>query len=411
MKIVILKPLHHREQECIGIYFENTSVLNNAIRKNAGARWSRTNKCWHVPLSKDNYNKLALALKGKAMIEQQELHEYLAAKKKKRTQPVNSIPINQKKLPAAVIKKPGAVNINWVNKEVSFYKGESFNKINGHVLPAMQQHLKLKAYSPSTIKTYTNEMSQLLQMLKNISADDLTPEHLKRYLVFCYEKLHLTENTLHSRINAMKFYYEQVLHREKFFWEIPRPKKPLQLPRFFSQQDIVAIIKTTTNLKHKVMLMLAYSAGLRVSEVVAMKTRNIDEGRMSILIEQAKGKKDRMVALSPVLLVMLRKYIKEDNPDPRGYLFTGQFADEPYSTRSMQLVLAAAKEKAGILKPGSVHALRHSFATHLMDKGTDVTLIMKLLGHNDIKTTLRYLHVTNRDMLQIISPLDNLKLE
>ena len=108
---------------------------------------------------------------------------------------------------------------------------------------------------------------------------------------------------------------------------------------------------------------------------------------------------------------MLREYIKEYNPDKRGYLFAGQNIGEPYSTRSMQLVLAAAKEKAGIIKEGSVHALRHSFATHLLDKGTDVTLIMKLLGHNDIKTTLRYLHVTNRDMLQIISPLDDLKLD
>ena len=241
--------------------------------------------------------------------------------------------------------------------------------------------------------------------------DRVKPEHLKRYLVYCYEKLGLKENTLHSRINAMKFYYEQVLKREKFFWEIPRPKKQQLLPRFFSQNDLVSIIKATGNIKHKVMLMLCYSAGLRVSEVVSMKTRNIDESRMSILIEQAKGKKDRMVTLSPVLLVMLRKYINEYQPDPKGYLFAGQWKEEPYSSRSLQLVLAAAKKKAGVLKPGSVHALRHSFATHLLDKGTDVTIIMKLLGHNDIKTTLRYLHVTNRDILQIVSPLDDLNLE
>ncbi|HYM93846.1 MAG TPA: tyrosine-type recombinase/integrase, partial [Chitinophagaceae bacterium] len=219
-----------------------------------------------------------------------------------------------------------------------------------------------------------------------------------------------TENGLHSRINAMKFYYEQVLGRQKFFWEIPRPKKPLQLPRFFSQNDIVAILKATGNIKHKVMLMLAYSSGLRVSEVVAMKTRDIDESRMSVFVERSKGKKDRIVSLSPVLLVMLREYIKEYKPDPKGYLFSGQSAGEPYSTRSLQLILATAKEKAGILKPGSMHSLRHSFATHLLDKGTDVTIIMKLLGHNDIRTTMRYLHVTNRDILQILSPLDDLKL-
>lgn len=159
------------------------------------------------------------------------------------------------------------------------------------------------------------------------------------------------------------------------------------------------------------MLMLAYSSGLRVSEVVSIKSKNIDSKRMCILITQAKGKKDRMVSLSPVLLVMLREYWKKYKPSKDGFLFEGQTKGQPYSTRSLQLVLSAAKKKAGILKPGSVHALRHSFATHLLDKGTDVTMIMKLLGHNDIKTTLRYLHITNRDMLHIMSPLDDLNLE
>ena len=159
------------------------------------------------------------------------------------------------------------------------------------------------------------------------------------------------------------------------------------------------------------MLMLTYGSGLRVSEVVSLKSKDIDSKRMCILITQAKGKKDRMVSLSPVLLVMLREYWKKYKPLKNGFLFEGQIKRQPYSTRSLQLILAAAKRKAGIIKPGSIHALRHSFATHLLDKGTDVTMIMKLLGHNDIKTTLRYLHITNRDMLQIISPLDDLNLD
>ena len=131
---------------------------------------------------------------------------------------------------------------------------------------------------------------------------------------------------------------------------------------------------------------------------------------MCIFVKQAKGKKDRIVQLSPVLLIMLREHWQLLKPLRSGYLFPGQDMNEPYSSRSMQMVLAAAKKKAGSMKPGSMHALRHSFATHLLDKGTDVTLMMKLLGHNDIKTTLRYLHASNRDMLQIISPLDDLKL-
>ena len=414
-KKITLKPLLHHGQESIGIYFDNWPSLNGAIRKQAGAKWSGSSKCWYVPLSKESYNKIYFALQGKAEIQQQELHEYLANKKKNgskalgQTITVTKTQAEEKPITQS-IKQPAAVTTRLAQKTTVIYKGGIIQPVNAHILPAMQQRLQLKAYSPSTIKTYLGEMTQLLTLLNNKPADELTPEHLKRYLVHCYEKLKLTENTLHSRINALKFYYEQVLHREKFFWEIPRPKKQFQLPRFFSQQDIIAIIKTTENLKHRVMLMLAYSSGLRVSEVVNMKTMNIDEGRMCILIEQAKGKKDRIVNLSPVLLVMLREYKKEYKPAPDGYLFAGQTGGEPYSTRSMQLVIAAAKQKAGILKPGSVHALRHSFATHLLDKGTDVTIIMKLLGHNDIRTTLRYLHVTNRDMLKIISPLDDLDL-
>ncbi len=132
---------------------------------------------------------------------------------------------------------------------------------------------------------------------------------------------------------------------------------------------------------------------------------------MTILIRQAKGKKDRIASLSPVLLIMLREYALEYNPDKSGYLFEGQSKELPYSTRSLQEILQAAKKKAGILKPGSIHSLRHSFATHLIDKGTDVTMIQKLLGHNDINTTLRYLHTSNRDLLKIISPLDDLELK
>jgi len=397
--LITLKPLLHRGGEQIGIYFQNYLPLNIVIRTKAAGKWSQTHKCWYVPMNRESFEKIKAALPA-VNLDSAALKQYLENKNR------------DAKKSSALIRANQTFNHFTQHVNSDHLKiCDAIAPVNKHVLPSMQQMLKLKAFSESTIRTYRNEMAQLLTTIKDIPADELKPEHLKRYLVYCYEKLGLKENTLHSRINAMKFYYEQVLKKEKFFWEIPRPKKQQLLPRFFSQNDLVSIIKATGNIKHKVMLMLCYSAGLRVSEVVSMKARNIDESRMSILIEQAKGKKDRMVTLSPVLLVMLRKYINEYQPDPKGYLFAGQWKEEHYSSRSLQLVLAAAKKKAGVLKPGSVHALRHSFATHLLDKGTDVTIIMKLLGHNDIKTTLRYLHVTNRDILQIVSPLDDLNLE
>ena len=407
MKQVTLKPLHHRNQECIGIFFENSPSLNGVIRKQAGAKWSQTKKVWYVPLSKENYNKLALALKGKAVIEQQELHKYLAAKKIKEPTPVSPTPINEKKLPVTVIKKPAPAT-NWVNKQVTIYKGGSIHKINGHVLPAMQQHLKLKAYSPSTIKTYLGEMTQLLTLIKNIPADDLTPEHLKRYLVHCYEKLKLTENTLHSRINAMKFYYEQVLRREKFFWEIPRPKKPFLLPKLLNETELTKLFNALSNKKHKAMLFTAYSSGLRVSEIVNLKIADIDSGRMQILVQRAKGKKDRYVNLSPLVLDILRKYIKEYKPRPSVYLFESEQTLTAYPTRTVQQIFSNAKEKAGIRKEVGIHSLRHSFATHLLDKGTDIRYIKDLLRHFNLKTTERYLHVSKKQLVNIISPFDDL---
>jgi site-specific recombinase XerD len=158
----------------------------------------------------------------------------------------------------------------------------------------MQQRLKLKAFSNSTIKTYINEMAQLLQTQNKIPADDLTPELMRRYLVYCYEKLNLTENTLYSRINAMKFYYKQVLGREKFVWEIPRPKKPLLLPKLLNEKELVKLFNCLTNKKHKAMLFTTYSAGLRVSEIVNLKIKNIDSQRMQIFISREKGKKTGM---------------------------------------------------------------------------------------------------------------------
>lgn len=251
-------------------------------------------------------------------------------------------------------------------------------------------------------------MSQLLQAIKNIPADELKPEHLKRYLVYCFEKLGLKENTLHSRINAMKFYYEQVLKREKFFWEIPRPKKQLILPKVLNEFEIGKLFRSIDNIKHKAIVFTAYSSGLRVSEVVHLKIKDVDSQRMTLFIQMAKGKKDRIVNLSPLVLDILRGYLKKHKPRPLKFLFEGVIPGEPYSIRSAQQVFSSARKKAGINKDVSFHALRHSFATHLLEKGVDIRYIKDILGHFDIKTTERYTHVSKKILVNITSPLDDL---
>ena len=361
------------------------------MRKLPSVKWSQTNKCWYIPLSQHSYKDVYRELEGKANLDTAALKDYLEKRKGiKATLPV----------------APGKLISKSIVSTVAL-------KLSDHNLAALEkftQQLKLKAYSPSTIKTYRNEFLQLLQLLRKKNVDDLTVDDLRRYMVYCIEKQGIKENTAHSRINAIKFYFEQVLKKERFFWEIPRPKKTNELPKMFNQDEVASIINKTTNKKHKTMLMLAYSAGLRVSEVVSLRTSDIDSKRMTIMIRQAKGKKDRLASLSPVLLVMLREYAKAYQPDKKGFLFEGNNKGGCYSTRSLQEVLQAAKKKAGVLKQGSIHSLRHSFATHLVDRGTDISMIQKLLGHNSIKTTLRYLHTSNKDLLKIISPLDDLKL-
>ena len=313
MKEVILKPLWHGGKECIGIYFEIHSGIQDLLKKSGIVKFSISEKCWYTPLTRENYQILYAVLKGLAVIEPSALRNYLALKMgttagQEKTNEIRSV---EKQVPHSVAetKNPEAL-VSKTDKGVYFgYQAGRISSVNAHVLPLMKQRLTLKAYSRSTIKTYLNEMSQLLQAIHPIAADELQPEHLRRYLIYCYEKLRLSENTLHSRINALKFYYEQVLHREKFFYEIPRPKKPLQLPKLLNEKELSALFNALQNKKHKAMLFTAYSAGLRVSEIVNLQIAHIDSGRMQILISQGKGKKDRYVNLSPVLLDILRQYI------------------------------------------------------------------------------------------------------
>jgi site-specific recombinase XerD len=278
--------------------------------------------------------------------------------------------------------------------------------VNLEALKRMHELLLLKSYSPNTIRTYCSEFSQLLVLLRDIPVDTLTPERLRSYFLYCVTKLKLSENLIHSRLNAIKFYFEQVLYREKvFFKEIPRPKKRSLLPKVLSKNDITKMFSKVYNPKHLLMLRLCYGMGMRVSEVVNLKVRDIDSHRMVVHIEAAKGKVDRYVTLPTSILDDLRKYYRTSRP--KKYLFEGQFGEQ-YAIRSVQAVFKSAMYKAKINKSVGIHGLRHSYATHLLECGTDMYFIQKLLGHKDIKTTEIYAKVGNRQLGSVRSPLDDL---
>lgn len=396
MTTVQIKVITHHNRDCIAVYFGYRSALQIAIRKINGIRWSHTNKCWWLPLSKENHLTIVQALQGIAPVDDKDVKDWLTRQ-----------PVPDKPADLSPAGRNGQNNRLGQKQNYRVAK-DIVHKVNSHVLARMKQHLVLKRYSSSTIRTYLNEMHVFLLTIKQHPADDFTIDRIKDYLQYCSEKLGLSENTLHSRINALKYYYEQVLNREKFFWEVPRPKKPQALPKLLNETEIGRLFNALTNKKHKAMLFTAYSAGLRVSEIVNLKIADIDSGRMQIFIARAKGKKDRYVNLSPVLLDILRNYIRQYKPKPRVYLFESEQTFTSYPTRTVQQIFSNAKQKAGISKAVGIHSLRHSFATHLLDRGTDIRYIKELLGHFSIRTTERYLHVSKRQLVNIISPFDDL---
>lgn len=343
----------HNNKKVIWIVFPYNESLIAHLKLHTTAKWSQTNKKWYVPNNTHFRNMFQL------------------------TSPI---------IGDAVMVK--------------------IHPVNQPALQRLIEHLKLKAYSPNTIKTYAAEFSQLLQTIQSFPVDQLSPENIRAYILYCIENLKLSNNLIHSRLNAIKLYFEQVLHREKFFIDIPRPQKASSLPKVLSIYDIKKMFTAVDhNLKHLLMLKLCYGMGLRVSEIVQLKVSDIDSKRMQVLIQHAKGKKDRYVNLPESVLDLLRQYYIAYRP--KVYLFEGQNGGQ-YSVRSCQQVFKNALDRARIKKKVGIHGLRHSYATHLLEAGTDMSFIQKLLGHKDLKTTAVYAHVSNKLLSKVQSPLDRL---
>jgi integrase/recombinase XerD len=386
LPILILKPIQHKKEDRIGLFVTYNKIIKDTIKQLADAKWSEALTCWHIPCTETHYDSVCKALQGKVMIDKKLLAVYL----------------QKRKMANVIQQKTGH------KKTASINQAMDISHYNMLLIQRTVEQLQLKAYSPSTLRTYKNEIGIFMQTLQNKKADTLASEDVRRYIHYCISNLQLSENTVHSRLNALKFLYEQVLGQEKFFVEIPRPKKHLQLPKVLGETELRKLFNAPKNLKHKAILFVAYSAGLRVSEVINLRLQDIDRERKQLFIHCSKGKKDRYVMLSPLVLDVLEQYYKMSNTKPTNYLFEGMEKGKPYSMRSAQQIFNEAKKAAGILKSLSFHSLRHSFATHLLEKGVDVIFIKDILGHFDIKTTERYLHVKRDLLINIESPIDGL---
>lgn len=268
----------------------------------------------------------------------------------------------------------------------------------------LKKELMIRKYSKYTIKNYIYYNKELLKFAHK-NPEEIENKDIKDFLLYLIEKKNAGASRINIAINALKFYYSNILKKD-FFYDIKRPKKDKKLPVVLNYDEIKSLFEVTVNLKHKTMLMLVYSSGIRVEESSEIKVGDIDKKRMLIFV-RGKGRKERQTILSKCFLLKFEEYIKEYHPNE--WLFEGQNPKNHISKRTIQQIFENAKKKAGIKKKGGIHLLRHSFATHLLENGTDIRIIQELLGHSSPNTTMIYTHVSKTTIGKVVSPLDNMR--
>ena len=267
----------------------------------------------------------------------------------------------------------------------------------------MENDLLVRGMAERTRETYLAAVTRLARHYRR-SPDQLSPAEVQAYLVHMLREEHLAWSTCGIAVHAVRFLYHTTLGRPAPAFTIPGPKQPQRLPEILSPAEVRRVIENAANRKQRAVLATTYGAGLRVSEVVRLQLHHIDGERMSLRVEQGKGGKDRYTLLSPRLLAELRAYWREYRPTL--WLFPGRDGKRPMDVSTAQKVYTAAKQRAGITKRGGIHALRHAFATHLLEAGTDLHTIQRLLGHGHLGTTMRYFHLARRTLLETTSPLE-----
>jgi integrase/recombinase XerD len=269
----------------------------------------------------------------------------------------------------------------------------------------MIEDLKLRNLAPRTIQVYVARVAAFARHFGR-SPEALGRDEVRSYLLHLVQEKHVSWSTYNQTVAGLRFLYEVTLGREGVLVRVACPKQPKKLPVVLSLEEVTRFFAAIIGLKHRAILMTAYAAGLRISEVVALRVDDIDSKRMVLRVRQAKGRKDRYVMLSPRLLTVLREYWKVARPTD--WLFPGDIPGRPLTVGTVHRICAQASRAAGLGKHVTVHTLRHSFATHLLEAGTDIRTIQVLLGHRNLKTTAIYTHVSPTALETTRSPLDRL---
>ena len=270
----------------------------------------------------------------------------------------------------------------------------------------MLNDLCIRNLAANTQQSYLQAVTGLSQYY-HCSPDQLSAHEVQDYLLYLSQKKHLAWQSCNTIRHGLRFFYQVTLEWPATQFYLPCAKEPSKLPEILSHEELVRLFTVATNRKHRALLMTTYAAGLRASEVTQLRVKDIDSARMCIRVEQGKGRKDRYVPLAPSLLVQLREYWCEQRPPE--WLFPGPRIDRHMSRDGAWYIYVTARDKAGITKGGGIHLLRHCFATHLLEAGTELVVIQRLLGHTSIRSTFRYLHLAQERTTATTSPLELLE--
>ncbi len=360
------------DNERIFARFPYDKKLVQVLRNIPGARWSPAHKEWHFALNRSLIQQLIEATRDIAVVNDESVVAQLQLKEKLVKPPIDELPVTTR---ASIIN--------------------------------LKEWMEQKRYSARTIENYIGLLSRFFQYYREIPLNEISADHVHQYNHEVILGKDLSSSYQKSLIAAVKLFFARETNTSMDSLELHYPMREKPLPEVLSKQEVVRILKTITNLKHKAMISTIYACGLRRGELLNLKVKDLDGQRNLIRIEQGKGKKDRYLPFSAPLKKLLQEYYLAYHP--KDFLFEGQDGGV-YGERSIELVLERAVKKAGIRKKVILHTLRHSYATHQLERGTDIRYIQELLGHSSPKTTMIYTHVSNLKLAEISSPFDDLHI-
>lgn len=366
MLTIIAERVVHRDEPRILLKFQKNQTLMSLVRNIPNCKWSKTIGAWHIPDS----------------------------------------PVGKKDLLGLTVK---GINVHWSDQQMlatmAIAVPDDLSDQTIQNLSLFRRYMVQRRYSENTIRHYVEAVKTFLGFTgKPVS--EITNADMERFNLDYVIKHRYSSSFQNQVINAVKLFFRRIHSVEFNVEKVERPRRKHRLPNVLSKEEVKLIITSPANIKHRAMLSLIYACGLRRSELLSLKPHDVDSKRGVLVIRQAKGNKDRIVPISDKIITMLREYYRMYKPVV--WLFEGQVKGEPYSEKSIQDVLKQSVEKAKIRKPVTLHWLRHSYATHLLESGTDLRYIQELLGHKSSKTTEIYTHVSTQSIQKLRSPFDDL---